>query len=207
MPVYVLGPDDLNNLGKISTNLCPYFSSKLATVQVQSVNTIANIEILNEDDYIDITMIDCIPTEPSRYIFVESASGYLRYKDVMGRFYEWEEGDRLINDNSDFPLNIELLDTENEGGAVIEIDLIDGVTSDEKSPRKCLKVVCDEFSHYLQGKLTGSYIIPQQPLATIVFTLNGGGDTDVYFRSNVTYKVSAGDILACDIPYLYVLLD
>jgi hypothetical protein len=67
MPVYVLGPDDPNNLGKISTNLCPYFSSSMATVQVQSVNTMANILILDDDDYIEFGISKSNPEHLTDY--------------------------------------------------------------------------------------------------------------------------------------------
>jgi hypothetical protein len=52
MPVYVIGSTDPDDLGHIQTNLCPYFGRENATVTLQSVSTVANLEILNDTDYI-----------------------------------------------------------------------------------------------------------------------------------------------------------
>jgi hypothetical protein len=52
-PVYVIGSTDADNLGHIHTNLCPYFGNQNATVTVQSVSTVANIEVLNDEDYVE----------------------------------------------------------------------------------------------------------------------------------------------------------
>jgi hypothetical protein len=52
MPVYVIGSTDPDNLDNIHINLCPYYGRENATVNVQLVSTVANFEILNDDDYI-----------------------------------------------------------------------------------------------------------------------------------------------------------
>jgi hypothetical protein len=52
MPIYVIESTDPKNLGHIRIHLCPYFGRGNATITIQSVSTVANIEILNEDDYI-----------------------------------------------------------------------------------------------------------------------------------------------------------
>jgi hypothetical protein len=56
MPVYVIGSTDPDDLGHIRVNLCPGYGRENATITVQSVSTVANIEILNDSDYIDFEL-------------------------------------------------------------------------------------------------------------------------------------------------------
>jgi hypothetical protein len=54
MPVYIICSTDKEDLGYIhGLNLCPYFPTTSATIQVQSINTQANFQILTEADHID----------------------------------------------------------------------------------------------------------------------------------------------------------
>jgi hypothetical protein len=52
MPNYLICSTDKDDYAHILVNLCPYFFLPNATVTVQSVNALANIEILGKDDYI-----------------------------------------------------------------------------------------------------------------------------------------------------------
>jgi hypothetical protein len=63
MPNYLICSTDKDDYGHILVNLCPYFFQPSATVTVQSVNTMANIEILGKDDYITFEM----PIGETRY--------------------------------------------------------------------------------------------------------------------------------------------
>jgi hypothetical protein len=58
MPAYIICSTDPDNLSHIKVNLAPFYFQPLANVQVQSVNTIANIEILNADDWLDFEQTD-----------------------------------------------------------------------------------------------------------------------------------------------------
>jgi hypothetical protein len=56
MPSYIICSNDKENLGFInSINLCPYFSTTYATIQLANLSTIANIQVLHEDDYVEFT--------------------------------------------------------------------------------------------------------------------------------------------------------
>jgi hypothetical protein len=59
MPVYIICSTDRSDLGYIrGLNLCPYFSTTSSTIQVQSLNTQANFQILTVEDYIDFDIIE-----------------------------------------------------------------------------------------------------------------------------------------------------
>jgi hypothetical protein len=51
-PNYLICSTDTDDYAHILVNLCPYFFQPNATITVQSVNALANIEILGKDDYI-----------------------------------------------------------------------------------------------------------------------------------------------------------
>jgi hypothetical protein len=54
MPNYIICSNDRNDLGYIhSLNLCPWFSTTYATIQVQTLNTQANFQILTTEDFIE----------------------------------------------------------------------------------------------------------------------------------------------------------
>jgi hypothetical protein len=54
MPNYIICSNNKDDLGSIKDiNLCPYFSTTYATIQLSNLSTIANIQILNEDDYVE----------------------------------------------------------------------------------------------------------------------------------------------------------
>jgi hypothetical protein len=59
MPSYIICSTDKEDLGYIhGLNLCPYFPTTYATIQVQSLNTQANFQILTDNDYIEFeTMV------------------------------------------------------------------------------------------------------------------------------------------------------
>jgi hypothetical protein len=61
--MYVLGSTDPDNLGHIKMNLCPFFGQGNAKVTVQSVSTVANMEILNEKDYIEFDLPTPLKTQ------------------------------------------------------------------------------------------------------------------------------------------------
>jgi hypothetical protein len=99
MPVYVIGSDDPKNLGKISTNLCPYFSTTLATVQVQSINTVANIEILNDDDYIDFEVPSATVRADISYRLDVLTNTNAEYAYIPNKTYTHLEDDEFFNSN------------------------------------------------------------------------------------------------------------
>jgi hypothetical protein len=54
MPSYIICSNDRDDLGHIhGLNLCPYFPTTSATIQVQSLNTQANFQILTDKDSIE----------------------------------------------------------------------------------------------------------------------------------------------------------
>jgi hypothetical protein len=53
MAQYIIQSSDPDNYGTIdSINLEPWFPTTHATIQVTSINTLANFQILTDDDYI-----------------------------------------------------------------------------------------------------------------------------------------------------------
>jgi hypothetical protein len=92
MTVYVIGPTDPDDLGRININLCPYFHAPLATMHVQSVNSVANIEVLNSEDYIDFSRKHPDAGEPE--METEQLASATYWKNTSEDF---KEGDHLEN--------------------------------------------------------------------------------------------------------------
>jgi hypothetical protein len=202
MPVYVLGPDDPNNLGKISTNLCPYFSSKLVSVQVQSVNTIANIQILDETDYIEIAAFSTIDPV-AKMTFTRDLMGYNTIYFKSDDMYTWINEDRLQNGNAKFPIDIQLTAGEHNYD-LPQVITISNVREDRTLLRLTMNFSQRYFKSYFKSQIaTPTVVSPIMPVLPYDFYLMSSSMRSIFVtNSSAGYTPAKGDWLITAIPNL-----